>query len=59
MVEHLKLPSILTATPDKVASDIIDGIAKSRNVIYTLAIWRWIMIIIKLIPEFIFKRLKF
>jgi hypothetical protein len=48
----------LFATPDKVAGDIINAIKKKKCVLYTPWFWRWIMLIIKLIPETIFRRLK-
>lgn len=58
MTEHLNLPFLLTASPQQVAEDIFKSVQHRRNVIYTLWMWRWIMLIIKLIPEGIFKRLK-
>jgi len=47
----------LVAPPEKVASDILKAVRKRRNVIYTPFFWRWIMLIIRLIPEPIFKKL--
>lgn len=47
----------LVATPQKVAVDILKAVAKKRNVIYTPFFWRYIMLIIRSIPEFIFKKL--
>ena len=47
----------LWASPSKVAQDIVRGASKKRNVIYTPSFWLVIMLIIKSIPEFIFKRL--
>jgi len=48
----------LVARPDAVARDILRGVDKGRNVIYTPFFWRWIMLIIRTIPEPIFKKLK-
>ena len=48
---------LLWATPDTVASDIDRAMTKRRNVIYTPWFWRLIMLVIRLIPEPIFKRL--
>jgi len=48
----------LVATPDAVASDIWKAVLKRRNTIYTPFFWRYIMLIIRHIPEFIFKKLK-
>jgi short-subunit dehydrogenase len=58
MTEGIKLPSALTATPAQVAKDIWRAFKKNKDVIYTRWMWRWIMFIIKNIPEFIFKKLK-
>lgn len=52
-----KKPAILWATPDKVASDIIKAHAKGKDVLYTPWFWRYILLIIKLVPERIFKKL--
>jgi short-subunit dehydrogenase len=49
---------MLFASPEKVASDISRAIGKGRDVLYTRAIWFWIMAVIRLIPETVFKRLK-
>jgi len=47
----------LVAKPDKVAKDIISAIKKGKPILYTPFFWKWIMLIIKLIPEKIFMRL--
>lgn len=47
----------LFVSPQKIAKDIVRGIERRRNVLYTPFFWRYIMLIIKLIPEAIFKRL--
>lgn len=48
---------ILWAKPEKIANDIYKAINKKRDVIYTPWFWRWIMLIIKSIPERIFKKM--
>jgi short-subunit dehydrogenase len=58
MTNHLKLPSTITSTPNKVSILIIKSIQKRKNVLYIKGYWKWIMITIKLIPENIFKSLK-
>lgn len=58
MTEHLQLPAILTAQPSDVANAIFDGTKKKKNVIYVKWFWRWIMLIITAVPEFIFKKKK-
>ncbi|MEM1413372.1 MAG: SDR family oxidoreductase [Myxococcota bacterium] len=49
--------SPLVATPEKAAKDILRAVDKRRNVLYTPWFWRWIMAIIRAIPEPVFKRL--
>ena len=49
----------LPSTPERVAEDVIAGLAKGKDVIYTPWFWRWIMAGIKLIPEGFFKRFDF
>jgi len=58
MTENLTLPPLLTASPEQVATDIYNGWKKGKNIIYTKWFWRFIMMIIVLIPEFLFKKLK-
>ena len=58
MTENMPLPGLLTATPEQVANAITTAIEKKKNVLYVKWFWRWIMLIIKSIPEFIFKKLK-
>jgi len=58
MTQHLKLPPGLTATPEMVADRIFSALEKKKNIVYIKPIWRWIMGLIRIIPEGIFKRLK-
>ncbi|MGX5819188.1 SDR family oxidoreductase [Chitinophaga lutea] len=58
MTENLTLPPLLTARPEQVAKDIFQAAGKKKNVLYTRWFWRYIMLIIRNIPEFIFKKLK-
>ncbi|TKD21661.1 SDR family oxidoreductase [Rhodobacter capsulatus] len=55
MTAGMKLPFM--TTPEAVAEDILQGIAKRRNVIYTAKIWAGVMRVIRAIPEPIFKKL--
>jgi decaprenylphospho-beta-D-erythro-pentofuranosid-2-ulose 2-reductase len=57
MTKHLDLPEKLTSSPEQVAKDIYNAQQSQKNVLYTSWVWQWIMLIIKLIPESIFKRL--
>ncbi|PKP59571.1 short-chain dehydrogenase [Candidatus Atribacteria bacterium HGW-Atribacteria-1] len=57
MTEGLDLPKKLTAQPKDVANDIFKAQQTGKDVIYTKWFWRWIMLIIINIPEFLFKKL--
>lgn len=58
MTEELKLPAPLTAQPGEVGKAVYNAVQKKKNTIYVKWIWRWIMLIIKNIPEFQFKKMK-
>lgn len=47
----------LVAPPEAVAASILSAVEKGRNVIYTPFFWRYIMMIIRSVPEPIFKKL--
>lgn len=57
MTEGMDLPDKLTASPEEVARDIYNAQQHGKNVIYTKGLWKYIMLIIKMIPEWKFKRL--
>jgi len=48
---------LLWVGPAKIAEGIVRAIDKKRDVVYLPGFWRYIMLIIKLIPEKIFKRM--
>lgn len=53
------LPGLfLVAKPEKVADDMRRAVRHRRGAIYTPWFWRYIMLIIRMIPKFIFKRMK-
>lgn len=58
MTDHLKLPGMLTSTPEEVAMAVFKGVKKKKNIIYIKWFWRWIMFIITSVPEGIFKKKK-
>ena len=58
MTEELNLPKLLTAKPQEVGAAVFNAVQKKKNVIYIRWFWQWIMLIIKLIPEPLFKKLK-
>ena len=57
MTAGMVLPPPLTAQPAQVADAILMAQDKRRDVIYVLARWRLVMMVIRLIPERLFKRL--
>jgi len=57
MTEDLELPAMLTSSPEEVARDILSAFEKEKDVIYTKWYWKYIMAVIKIIPEKIFKKL--
>ena len=48
---------VLWAQPKQIAEAIVSAIRKRKNVVYVPWFWRWIMFIIRNIPENIFKRM--
>jgi len=59
MTAHIAKKGALWATPDTIAAGILRAIDKRRDVVYLPAFWALIMLVIKHVPERIFKRLKF
>lgn len=57
MTKGLPLPGLLVAQPQAVALKIIKAIDEKKNTAYVPGFWAFIMLIIKTIPEFVFKRL--
>jgi len=57
MTAGLNLPEKLTAEPSEVAEDIFNAQQKGQDILYTKWIWRYVMLIIKHIPEFVFKKM--
>lgn len=52
------LPGLfLVAQPEKVARDILRALDRNRAVVYTPGFWRFVMMIIRCIPDPIFRRL--
>ena len=58
MTEAMDLPARLTAQPEEVADAIARAVKKKKDVVYVRPVWRVIMLIIRNIPERIFKRMK-
>ncbi|TYL92053.1 SDR family oxidoreductase [Bradyrhizobium rifense] len=59
MTEGIKLIGPLTVEPQIAGNAILDAVQKQRDVIYVSEKWRLVMLVIKTLPEAIFKKLKF
>lgn len=58
MTEGMDLPPLLTSSAEEVAGDVFRAYGAGKDELYTKWFWRWIMAVIRLIPERIFKRLR-
>ena len=58
MTKGLPLPAALVASPDKVAVSICRAVERKANAVYVPIFWWAIMLVIKWIPDSIFKKLK-
>ena len=57
-VLELDLPEKLTAEPEEVANDVFQAFSKNRRQVYSKRIFKYIMWIIRNIPEKIFLKTK-
>ncbi len=58
MIEGMKTPALLTAEPAEVAAAIVAAEARRADTVYVRRVWRLAMLVIRLIPERLFKRMK-
>jgi len=58
MTAGLNPPRLLTAEPEEVAEAAFKAYQGRRDVIYVRSIWRPIMMLIRLLPEFAFRKLR-
>ena len=56
MTAHLAKNPLYTS-PERVARDIVRAVDRGRDVVYTPWWWRMVMLVVRVIPERIFKRL--
>jgi hypothetical protein len=59
MTSGVKLPPLVTAEADEVAKAIVSGVKKRRDTVWVRPVWRLIFLVLRHIPEPIFKRLSF
>jgi decaprenylphospho-beta-D-erythro-pentofuranosid-2-ulose 2-reductase len=57
MTAGMDLPKKLTAEPAELGKAVWKAVEKGRNVIYVRPVWRLVMLIIRHIPEGVFKKL--
>ena len=56
MTQGLDLPEKLTADPEDVAADVFQAYSKNRHQVYSKRIFKYIMWLIRNIPEKIFQK---
>ena len=59
MTKDLKMPSFLASYPKDVTLAIDRSIKKNQSPVYIKWYWKYIMLMIKVLPDFIFRRMKF
>ena len=57
MTAHLKQLGAKLAAPSRVAEDIVRGIDSGQRVVYTPKIWSIIMLVIRHLPYYVFRRM--
>ena len=58
MTEGLRPPPF-AGDPDGVARAVLRAIDRGRPVVYAPPIWRWVMLVIRLLPRFVMRRIGF
>ena len=58
MIDGIHTPRILTAEPDYAARRIYKAYTRRNDIVYIYPVWKYIMLVIRNIPEAIFKRMK-
>lgn len=52
-------PPPFAGEPEGVAKDILAAIERGSPVVYTPAMWRWVMLVIRNLPRFVMRRIEF
>ena len=52
-----KIPDFLICSPEEAGQQIYRGAVLGKKVIYVSRIWKWIMFLVRVIPESLFVRL--
>ncbi len=59
MTKGMELPKSLTVSPRQAATTIFKAFKKGKSVVYVSWKWRWLMLIIKHLPEGVYKKMNF
>jgi decaprenylphospho-beta-D-erythro-pentofuranosid-2-ulose 2-reductase len=59
MTKHIARKGFLWATPETVANGIVKAVDRKRDVVYLPWFWRWIILIVRHLPERVFKKTGF
>lgn len=59
MLKNSSSPKMLVITPEKTAAGVWKAIRGRKQVVYIPWFWRWIMLAVRMVPSFIFRRLSF
>jgi len=58
MTAGLKTPPF-AATPEAVATTVVRGIDRGKPVVYATGIWRWVMLVIRMLPRAVMRKIEF
>ena len=59
MISNLSPPKLLVVSPKRICNKIVSSLKKNRQIIYPNFIWKVVSLTLRLIPEKVFKTLKF
>jgi short-subunit dehydrogenase len=57
-LEGMETPGFLTAEPPEVVAAILKAEESGRDVVYVRPVWCWVMLVIRALPERVFKKLR-
>jgi decaprenylphospho-beta-D-erythro-pentofuranosid-2-ulose 2-reductase len=57
MTAHLKQSGAKLAAADRVATDVVRGVENGQQIVYTPTIWSVIMMVVRHLPNFVFRRM--
>ena len=52
-------PPPFSGEPEGVAKDILKAIERGSPALYTPAMWRWVMLVMRNLPRFVMRRIEF